>query len=116
MVYPYRSLSPSLHETADAAIGWFIKKWGLTKTHITVEAAFDPDIQFRPTFVAATSDFHILCVEVSESIYSNTLDSVVIHCREKGLPVKRDKALRTRFESAVDLFGEFIDAVKTARI
>jgi len=30
--------------------------------------------------------------------------------------IKRDKALRTRFESAVDLLGEFLDAVKGARI
>jgi hypothetical protein len=88
MTYSFRSLTPTLQATADAAIEWFIKKWGLSTKQIAVEIAFDPDISFRPTFVVTTPDFHTLCIEVSESIYSNTLDSVVIHCRDKGLPVK----------------------------
>lgn len=88
MTYVYRALAPPLHDTANAAIAWFKKKWGLKKSAIEVEASIDPDIGFRATFVARTDDFHILCVEVSETIYNNTLDSVVLDCREKGLPVK----------------------------
>jgi hypothetical protein len=88
MTFTYRALSPRLHETANAAISWFINKWGIKRSVIEVEASIDPDIGFRATFVARTDDFHILCAEVSENIYNNTLDSVVLDCREKGLPVK----------------------------
>ena len=88
MNWPYRILAPSLHDTADAAIGWFSQNWGLKKSSIEVEAEINSDINFRPTFVARATDFHILCIEVSENIYTNTLDSVVLDCREKGLPVQ----------------------------
>jgi hypothetical protein len=88
MTYSYKILAPGLHETADAAINWFIEKWGLQQSRITIETPFDPDINFRPTFVAALADGHILCIEVAGNIYSNTLDSVVLDCLAKGLPVK----------------------------
>jgi hypothetical protein len=87
MMYPYRILPPGLHETADAAINWFFNEWGVKKARVQVEVAFDPDIRFRPTFVAQLDDGHLLCVEVSQSIYSNTLDSVALGCSQKGLPV-----------------------------
>lgn len=88
MTHSYNILAPQLHITADAAIAWFEKNWGLSKSRISVETAIHPDIQLRPTFSAQTREFHLLCIEVAETIYSNTLDSFVLDCREKGLPVK----------------------------
>ena len=88
MTYAYKILPDSLHVTADAAIAWLIHNWGLSKSGIDVEASIDPDISFRPTFVARTRDFHLLCVEVSETIYKNALDSFILDCQKKGLPVK----------------------------
>lgn len=87
MSFEYRLLAPSLHATADAAIAWFINEWGIIKSRVEVETAFDSDINLRPTFVVPLGDGGLLCIEVSENIYSNTLDSVVLRCRDKGLPV-----------------------------
>lgn len=88
MTYDYQVLPPSLHETADAAIEWFIDKWGVQRSHVNVEAEINPDIQFRPTFVANLNDGHLLCVEVLPTVYSPPLDSVVLACLHRGLPVK----------------------------
>lgn len=88
MTYAYRILSPGLHDTANAAISWFIVKWGLRRSRIDVEAPFDPDISFRPTFVVQLDDGHLLCIDVSPHIYSPTLDSVALAALRKGLPVK----------------------------
>jgi hypothetical protein len=88
MTYPYRILSLGLRETADAAIEWFIREWGLKKGRIQVEASFHRDIDYRPTFVVQLDDGHLLCVDVSQSIYSNTLDSVALACLQEGLPVR----------------------------
>lgn len=88
MTYPYRILSPALHDTAEAVISWFVTQWGITKSKVKVETPFDPDINFRPTFVVPLNDSHLLCVEVSETVYSNTLASVALGCLTKGLPVK----------------------------
>lgn len=88
MTFEYKLLPPGLHPTADAAIEWFVKDWGIKKSRVEVEAPFDSDIILRPTFVVQMDDGHLLCIEVSENIYSNTLDTVVLRCRDKGLPVK----------------------------
>jgi hypothetical protein len=77
-----------LHGTADAAIYWFVLKWGIKKSAIVVEDQFHSDIPLRPTFYAKLDDGHILCIEVAEKIYDNTLDAVCLECRNKGLPVK----------------------------
>lgn len=87
MVYPYGILPASLHETADASIEWFRKSWGIPKGAIQVESSVHADIKLRPTFQARTSDFHTLCIEVMESTYSPTLDSFILDCQKRGLPV-----------------------------
>jgi len=88
MTSQYRILSPGLHETADATVEWFVNYWGIARRNFVVETSFDDDVDFRPTFVTELDDGHLLCVEVSENIYSKTLDSVVLACQHKGLPVK----------------------------
>src|SRR5690348_9229860 len=88
MTYAYKILSPGLYGTADAAIAWFIQEWGIKKNRVAVESEFDADINFRPTFVAQLDDGHLLCLEVSQHIYSTTLDSVALACLRKALTVK----------------------------
>jgi hypothetical protein len=87
MTYAYRVLPPNLYDTANAAIEWFITTWGVKKSRVSVETAFDPEISFRPTFVAQLNDGHLLCIEVSQYVYSPTLDSVALACLRKALPV-----------------------------
>jgi hypothetical protein len=88
MTFAFRALPPGLHETAEEAITWFINRWGVRKNKVVVEEEFHPEISFRPTFFTRTDDQYLLCIEVSDNIYNNTLDSVVLNCRDKGLPVK----------------------------
>jgi len=88
MSYQYTLLLPPLHTTADAAIHWFCKNLGLPTNAIMVEQSIHPDIGLRPTFSAQTRDYHTLCIEVSESLYPNTLDAFVLSCRDKGMPVR----------------------------
>jgi hypothetical protein len=88
MTFAFRALPPGLHETAEQAIAWFIKRWGVRKNKIVVEGEFDSQISFRPTFLTKTDDQYLLCIEISDNIYNNTLDSVVLSCRDKGLPIK----------------------------
>jgi hypothetical protein len=84
----YRFLATPLHSTADAAIEWFQKQWGIKRNSIEIEEPVRPDIDFRPTFKAQTHDFHMLCVEVAESIYNNSLDSFALACLTHALPVQ----------------------------
>jgi hypothetical protein len=88
MTYGYKILTPPLHSTADAAIAWFIKHWGLPKSAVRVEEPVDADVNLRPTFTVPTADFNLLAIEVKDGIYTNTLDSFVLDCRTKGLPIK----------------------------
>lgn len=88
MTFAFRALPPGLHETAEQAIAWFINRWGVRRSKVIVEEAFHPEISFRPTFFSRTDDQYLLCIEVSDNIYNNTLDSVVLSCRDKVLPVK----------------------------
>jgi hypothetical protein len=88
VTYSFQILPVTLHESANATIEWFIQNWGVNRRNIAVEQPFHQGVDFRPTFVARMSEGNILCIEVSESIYSNTLDSVVLDCRDKVLPVK----------------------------
>jgi hypothetical protein len=82
----YTSLSESLHETADEAVAFFRKEWGIRSFNI--ETPIAPHIDYRPTLSATTTDKHVLCVEVSESAYPSALDRLVLGCMNHGLPAK----------------------------
>ena len=88
MSFAYTILAPPLHRTADAAIKWFMDHWGISKSSVAVEHQIHPDVELRPTFTAQTTDCHLLCIEVSESIYANHLDACVVSCVHLGLPVQ----------------------------
>lgn len=82
----YRALAAHLHATADHARGFFVRQRGVS--HVVIEGAIDPDVSFRPTFHGRTRDHHTVCVEVTDSAYTDTLDVFVLDCQHRGMPVK----------------------------
>jgi hypothetical protein len=79
-------LPPTLHETAFAAKRYFGKDHGAT--HFQFETEVEPELGLRPTLSARLGDGCILCVEVSVKAYSNSLDTFVVECCARGIPVK----------------------------
>lgn len=88
MIHTYRSLVPQLHSTADIAIAWFAKEWGISMNGVKIEAQIHRDVDFRPTFSVKANDCSTLCVEVRDSVYAPILDSFVLRCQSLGLPAK----------------------------
>lgn len=82
----YRILPSQLHETADAALAWFRTQRGITS--FRVEEPIANDIEFVPTLSKRTRDHYTLCVEVSEKPYTTPLDSFVLECKNRVVPVK----------------------------
>ena len=87
MAFSYTILASPLYGTANAAIKWFMDNWGISKGAIKVEQPIHSEVELRPTFSARTKDQHLLCIEVSESVYANHLDACVVSCVHHGLPV-----------------------------
>src|SRR5437868_2398811 len=77
-----------LHPVADLTIGYFVNHRGVRSSSIKIEQPIVPDIRFRPTFTAKTSDHYTLCVEVAEEVYTNSRDEFVLTCLARALPVK----------------------------
>jgi hypothetical protein len=88
MTLEFRALPPALADTAERAIGYFIDRWGVKKSKVLIEHEVDPEVGFRPTFVAKMNDLYTLCVEVRDTIYNESLADFVLQCRDKGLAVK----------------------------
>jgi len=84
----FRVLGESLHATAEAALKFFSNELGIGKTKFKVETPIHNDLSYRPTIHVVTEDYHYLCIEVSNDPYVTFLDSVVIECRQLGLPVR----------------------------
>jgi hypothetical protein len=83
----YGSLAPSLHTTADAARRFFQQNQGATQ--FQMEAPIDNEISYCPTLSATTPDFHSLCIEVTDTAFSDALDaSFVLECMTRFLPVR----------------------------
>lgn len=82
----YRILPSHLHSTADGVARFFRSRWGVSK--FKAEEPLVRDIGYVPTISAITKDFHHLCIEVTERVYTNALDSFVLECKNKSLPVK----------------------------
>ena len=83
---PYSILTPPLHQTADAARVFFRAHFGTPS--FKVEEPPYPGATYRPTLSGVTRDHHILCVEASDTPYTNSLDAFVLDCKERALPVK----------------------------
>src|SRR4051812_39398177 len=82
----FKSLAPHLHPTAEATAAFCKSRYGWS--NFRVEEQITDDIQLRPTLQTTSRDFDAICIEVSESPYSGTLDEAVIACKNEGLPVK----------------------------
>lgn len=82
----FKSLAPHLHSTAEAVAAFVRGKFGWTA--LKAEREITSDIQLRPTLQTVSRDYETICIEVSESPYSGTLDEAVITCKNEGLPVK----------------------------
>jgi hypothetical protein len=88
--YHYNILPEALHPLANLAIAYFVKRRGVPASSIKIEQAIDIELTlpYRPTFNGKTTDHYILCVDVSESAYNNSLDAFVLECVNKCAPVK----------------------------
>ena len=82
----YRILPQHLHSTADVVRNYLANELGLGQ--IREETPADANDEYRPTFVAASRDFHIYCIDVSENIDNNTRWDYVRDCEHEGRPVK----------------------------
>lgn len=82
----YLILPSNLHSAADKVRSYFDKDYGLK--NIKVEESIDDDVNWRPTISGSTSDYHLVCVEVTDGGYTSALDNAVVQLMTKGLPVR----------------------------
>jgi len=87
----YRYLSEQLRPIADSAARFFKRRWGVSG--FKVEETIHEDVSYRPTLHAMTRDYHLLCIEVSESPYPTGLDAFIADCMRLSLPVRLFVAL-----------------------
>lgn len=78
-------LPPPLHPTAEGARIFVRKQFG---TSLRIEEPPFQDAAYRPTLSGVTRDFHLLCIEVSDTAYTNSLDAFVLDCKQRVRPVK----------------------------
>jgi hypothetical protein len=73
---------------ADAVRRYFKDSWGVGA--FEVEAPPDPkgEIEYAPTLVAQTRDFHTLCIDIPVNLDSGARLEFVVACMTKCLPVK----------------------------
>jgi hypothetical protein len=81
----YVALQASLHSTADAAQKFFRSSYGAK--NIVIEKAIDSHSPYVTTLTGALQDYHTLCVEVREVVYSSALDPFVLDCRDRSIPI-----------------------------
>jgi hypothetical protein len=89
----YKFLPLPLHPVADTARRYTRTEWGIIDSRVLIEEPIDGDIVPAPTLQAAARDHHTICIEVSESAYPTHLDSVIVSCLKRGLPVMMYVAL-----------------------
>ncbi len=82
----YSFLGQNLHETADRARKYFANTYGAT--HFKCEVAIDAQLPLKPTWQATLSGGYILCIEVRESPFSQSLYEFVTLCAQQGKPVR----------------------------
>lgn len=82
----YRYLPENLHAVAEGIKLYFRNERGLS--NFKTEGEVDKSLDYRPTLHTQAKDHHIICVDVLESPYSPALDSIVLDCVKKSLPVK----------------------------
>lgn len=84
----FKILADDLHQTGELAIKYFKQTLGAKKIKVETAVECRVKLPLQPTFIGELNNGNILCVEVSNRVYSNTLDSFVVECSNAGLPVK----------------------------
>lgn len=82
----FQFLSAALHPTAAEVVNYFRQNLGLGG--FKAEQAIDDEIEFKPALHAVSKDHHIICVEVSETLYPPSLDAFILACKNKSVPAK----------------------------
>lgn len=82
----YRYLPEQLHPAADAVARFFQETRGFQ--HLKVEEEIDKKLDYRPTHHELTRDRYFVCIDVLDSPFSATLESIVSDCMQRSLPVK----------------------------
>ena len=88
----YRALPDNLKNFADATQKYLAKELGLAA--IKIEQEVHPEIDFRPTLSAISTDKHVICAEVVEQLFTPDIEKFVLACRNHSLPVKLYVAVR----------------------
>lgn len=95
----FKFLAESLHQPALAVKKYFQQNWAVPAAAFKSEEKIHKNVNYTPTLSAPTTDYHILCVDVAETIYRPALDEFVLECKNNDLPVKLFVAIP---KSAVD--------------
>lgn len=82
----YRALPDNLKDFADAAHKYLSRELGLTA--IKIEHEVHPEVEFRPTLSAVSTDKYIICAEIVEQLFTPDIEAFVLSCRNHSLPVK----------------------------
>ena len=82
----YQYLPDPLTPVAERVVQYLRDQLGLR--NFRLEEEVDGSLDYRPTISTHSKDHHIVCVDVRESPYSQTLDSVVLDSIKKSLPIK----------------------------
>lgn len=81
----YGILQTRLHGVADEVQAYFRREWGVGKFAIEKQLL---DLGYRPTLSVVDRQKYYLCIEVSETAYSNFLDSVILDSMNRGLAIR----------------------------
>lgn len=81
----YSILGQNLHETADKAKDYFATNYGAKK--FLCEQPIN-DLPLKPTWQATLTGGYVLCVDVRETPFSNSLYEFVTKCATGGIPVR----------------------------
>lgn len=82
----YKVLPDNLQVHADRVAEYLEEDRGVT--HFKPEEPIDSDIPYRPTIQGTTPDKYIVAVEVQDKPDTSVIDSVVIDCVGRAIPVK----------------------------
>jgi len=84
----YKGLDKSLHAYADAAQKYFATHWGISASKFVVEKPVIDALGYKPTLQAETQDHHILCVDVVQTLFMESLSDFILRCMAAGTPLK----------------------------
>lgn len=82
----YKILPDNLRSLADRVADFLGEDRGIS--HFKPEEPIDADLQYRPTIQGVSPDKYLVAVEVQDKPDAGVLDSVVLDCVARAIPVK----------------------------